>query len=125
MGLDDVDSVYVHDLEIRTDVLKQEAWVSESHESMTFDDRVTDFMYQFMKYFFNDYMEVIDYIFSGKTDWTSWPTMPLNTDGIDPSGSNVTIKNIKITNWDDAIAIKPSHQTSVVARDGCSQDIHV
>jgi polygalacturonase len=61
-----------------------------------------------MLHFFGDYVQIVDFLFEGKTDWTSWPTMPLNTDGIDPSGSNVTIKNIKITNWDDAIAVKPS-----------------
>jgi len=51
--------------------------------------------------------------------------MPLNTDGIDPAGSNVTIRNVKITNWDDAVAVKPSHKTDQVAKDGCSQDITV
>lgn len=79
-----------------------------------------------MKHFFGDYVEIVDFFFSGKTDWTSLPTMPLNTDGIDPSGSNITIKNVKITNWDDAIAIKPSHQNkSIIAKDNCSQDIYV
>jgi polygalacturonase len=35
------------------------------------------------------------------------PTFPLNTDGIDPSGTNVIIRNINITNYDDAVAVKP------------------
>lgn len=73
-----------------------------------------------MKHFFGEYEQIIDVFFSGKTDWTSWPTMPLNTDGIDPVGSNITIKNIKITNWDDAVAVKPSHNNSLIAKDGCS-----
>ena len=51
--------------------------------------------------------------------------MPLNTDGIDPAGSNVTIRNINITNFDDAVAVKPSHRAFSVAKDGCSQDITV
>ena len=55
----------------------------------------------------------------------SAPTMPLNTDGIDPSGSNVTIRNVNITNFDDAVAVKPSNKGSKVAKDGCSQDILV
>lgn len=51
--------------------------------------------------------------------------MPLNTDGIDPAGSNVTIRNVNITNYDDAVAVKPSSRAFKVAKDGCSQDITV
>ena len=51
------------------------------------------------------------------------PTMPLNTDGIDPSGSNVTIRNVNITNFDDAVAVKPSHGGFKVAKNGCSEDM--
>ena len=36
------------------------------------------------------------------------PTFPLNTDGIDPSGSNVIIRRVNITCYDDAVAVKPS-----------------
>ena len=36
-------------------------------------------------------------------------TFPLNTDGIDPAGRNMTFRRIKITNFDDAIVPKPSH----------------
>lgn len=35
------------------------------------------------------------------------PMFPLNTDGIDISGRNFTLRRIKITNWDDAIVVKP------------------
>lgn len=45
MKLTDVDSFYIHDFEIRTDVLRQKAWVSASHESNTFEDRFNDFTY--------------------------------------------------------------------------------
>jgi len=55
----------------------------------------------------------------------SMPTNPLNTDGIDPAGSNITITRVNITNFDDAIAVKPSSGRFVVAKDGCTQDIHV
>ena len=51
--------------------------------------------------------------------------MPLNTDGIDPSGSNVTIRNVKITNYDDAVAVKPGKNYYKVAKGGCAQDITV
>ena len=36
------------------------------------------------------------------------PTFPLNTDGIDPSGTNIVIRNVTITNFDDAVAVKPA-----------------
>lgn len=125
MHLTDIDSVYVHDLEIRTDILRQRGWISEEHKPNTFDERFNDFCYKFLLHFFHDYEDIINFFFSGKTEWDSWPTMPLNTDGIDPAGSNVTIRNVKITNWDDAVAVKPSQNTSLVAKDGCSQDITV
>ena len=38
---------------------------------------------------------------------TEVPLYPLNTDGIDPRASNVIIRNLTVTNFDDAIAIKP------------------
>lgn len=38
------------------------------------------------------------------------PTFPLNTDGIDPSASNVHIYNGVIDNFDDAVVFKPCHE---------------
>ena len=32
---------------------------------------------------------------------------PLNTDGIDVRGKNVLIEKVNITNYDDAVAVKP------------------
>jgi len=40
----------------------------------------------------------------------NYPTFPLNTDGIDPAGTNIHIHNVKITNFDDAVAVKPAHK---------------
>ena len=40
---------------------------------------------------------------------TGYPTYALNTDGIDPSGSNMLIRNLTITSYDDAVAVKPMH----------------
>ena len=51
------------------------------------------------------------------------PTFPLNTDGVDPAGTNVHIRNLKITNFDDAVTIKPSHRGRSIAH--CSQNILV
>jgi len=43
------------------------------------------------------------------------PTFPLNTDGIDPSGTNVLIRNISVTNFDDAVAVKPANRGYKIA----------
>jgi len=83
------------------------------------------FMFDFGMRAFGPYEWLVRTLFSGKTDFFSMPTMPLNTDGIDPAGSNVTIKNIKITNWDDAVAVKPANKGHRVSKDGCAQDITV
>jgi polygalacturonase len=37
------------------------------------------------------------------------PLFPLNTDGIDPSGLNIYIKNFTYTGYDDAVAVKPAN----------------
>jgi polygalacturonase len=51
------------------------------------------------------------------------PTYPLNTDGIDPAGSNVYIRNVTITSHDDSVAVKPSHTGFKYAI--CSENITV
>jgi polygalacturonase len=40
------------------------------------------------------------------------PIFPLNTDGIDPSGKNILIQNVRIENFDDAVAVKPQNKKS-------------
>jgi polygalacturonase len=49
----------------------------------------------------------------------------LNTDGIDPQGSNVHIRRVKITSYDDAVAVKPSDTRNVISEDKCTQNILV
>ena len=51
------------------------------------------------------------------------PTFPLNTDGIDPSGKNVLIENVTITNFDDAVAVKPSSAGDTFTN--CSQNMTI
>lgn len=50
-------------------------------------------------------------------------TFPLNTDGIDPAGSNVLIERVNIINFDDAVAVKPQHNDGEKAT--CSENIMV
>ena len=49
------------------------------------------------------------------------PTFPLNTDGIDPSGSNILIRNVNITSYDDSIAVKPANKGNKIAK--CAENI--
>ena len=51
------------------------------------------------------------------------PTFPLNTDGIDPSGKNILIERVKITNFDDAVAVKPMDKNGKIAT--CSENVMV
>lgn len=48
------------------------------------------------------------------------PIFPLNTDGIDIAGDLVYINNVSITNFDDAIAIKPLNQGNTI---NCSRNM--
>ena len=38
------------------------------------------------------------------------PTFPLNTDGIDIRGRDIVFRNMTIQNFDDAVAVKPTHR---------------
>eukprot|EP01116_Phalansterium_solitarium_P003427 TRINITY_DN14251_c0_g1_i1.p1 TRINITY_DN14251_c0_g1~~TRINITY_DN14251_c0_g1_i1.p1 ORF type:complete len:447 (+),score=149.96 TRINITY_DN14251_c0_g1_i1:347-1687(+) len=51
------------------------------------------------------------------------PIFPLNTDGIDPAGTNILIQNITVENYDDVVAVKPINQQGVIAT--CSENITV
>lgn len=50
-----------------------------------------------------------------------FPLFPLNTDGIDVSGIDVTIKHTTIKNFDDAIAIKPLNSNNTLSN--CTENI--
>jgi polygalacturonase len=50
------------------------------------------------------------------------PIFPLNTDGVDIYGRNFTFRNVKITNFDDAIVPKPSNKGH---KHVCTEDIWV
>lgn len=59
--------------------------------------------------------------FLGAAPILSWPTFPLNTDGIDIGGSNVLVENIKIKNYDDSVVTKPSHgKNDYLVKDRCT-----
>jgi hypothetical protein len=51
------------------------------------------------------------------------PTFPLNTDGIDPSGQNVLIRNVSVECFDDAVAVKPCNGGCRYSK--CSQNVTV
>eukprot|EP01006_Ploeotia_vitrea_P046039 TRINITY_DN66990_c2_g1_i1.p1 TRINITY_DN66990_c2_g1~~TRINITY_DN66990_c2_g1_i1.p1 ORF type:complete len:475 (+),score=271.71 TRINITY_DN66990_c2_g1_i1:34-1458(+) len=51
------------------------------------------------------------------------PTFPLNTDGIDPRGIDGVFVNLTITNFDDAVAVKPQNGGSHYSH--CSENMFV
>lgn len=125
MDLNDVDSIYVHDLEIYVDILRQRSSVSKGHEVFkSFEDQLINFLRALLKHSLGKYEKAFKTLIGERTE-LSWPTMPLNTDGIDPTGSNILIENVNITNFDDAVAVKPGHRTDKISRHGCSENIVV
>lgn len=66
--------------------------------------------------------EVIDLI-PGLDLKLELPTFPLNTDGFDIWGRNMTFRRIKITNFDDAIVPKPTY-SSPGNLFNCTEDIY-
>lgn len=65
-------------------------------------------------------IKLFDSVIKGNFDF-ELPVNPLNTDGIDPDGKNMTFRRIKITNFDDVIVPKPS--TNISQFTDCTQDI--
>ena len=116
----DIDSFYLHDFEIFVDILKQqEIMTSSKADDFTEAPSVTDLL-------LTANLDDLYNTLVGSKTVLSMPTMPLNTDGIDPYGSNITIRRVNFTNFDDAVAIKPMYKgRAVVAKGDCSQDILV
>jgi polygalacturonase len=51
------------------------------------------------------------------------PTFPLNTDGIDIAGKDIYFRNLTITNFDDAVAVKPTNSKGLFSN--CTENILV
>lgn len=84
--------------------------------------------------YFHDYEIHIDYkgqlelerlLFghNGDRKGITLPMFPLNTDGLDVQGKNMVIERMNITNFDDAVAIKPSNTANKYAT--CTENIIV
>ena len=135
--LGNTNSVHIHDLEINTAVIKQRGSMLRGEQ---IDFGLPANLSQFEKAVFNltvlalnQYLDempeaVKDGVRSylGAAPVFSWPTFPLNTDGIDIGGSNVLIENNKIKNYDDSVVPKPSHgKNDYLVKDRCTQDFLV
>ena len=124
MHLQDIDQMYVHDLEIFVDILRQKSSVSKGHkESMSFENKIVDMLRALLDRSFGKYNQAFGTLWGARTEF-SWPTMPLNTDGIDASGTNVLIENVNITNFDDAVAVKPV-KNAITSKSNCTENIEV
>lgn len=51
-----------------------------------------------------------------------YPMFPLNTDGVDPSGVDIVIENLRVENYDDAVAVKPNNAAN---RSPCTDGVTV
>jgi len=96
LWLEDIDNAWVHDFEIHVDTKGQ--------------------------------LELGKLLFGESNGFTTLnnhtlPIFPLNTDGVDPHGTNILIERLNITNFDDAVAIKPCHKNFKIAH--CSSNITV
>jgi len=69
-----------------------------------------------------DLMDLIEQVADENGHEIMAPMFPFNTDGIDLNGRNFTLRNIKITNFDDAIVAKPTNRGKRIS---CTTDMHV
>ncbi|CUG78731.1 glycoside hydrolase family 28, putative [Bodo saltans] len=51
------------------------------------------------------------------------PMFPLNTDGIDIAGENITVRHCSVQNFDDSVCIKPANKNYNLTT--CSQNMHI
>jgi hypothetical protein len=58
MELNDVDSVYIHDLEIMVDILKQKESYTKVKETESFQDQLEDFTMNLIQFFLGEYSSV-------------------------------------------------------------------
>jgi len=102
-------------------------WMNAAYYNLNVRD-VNDFYFHDFEIYTDIWGQMVLGQFFGQHDWMgnglfSMPTFPLNTDGIDPAGSNILIERVKITNFDDAVAVKPAHNDG--ERATCSENIMV
>ena len=57
----------------------------------------------------------------GKLTEFELPTFPLNTDGIDVRGRNIHVTECSVTNFDDALCVKPLTKMNIISQ--CSENI--
>ena len=113
LNLEHVMDVIIRNISIHVDVGKQRELFLKSHKWLPLGNSTHGLLSIFKDYIAEpvlkkiterDLPEELEKILEA----LGVPTFPLNTDGIDPSGRNVLIENVTITNFDDAVAVKPS-----------------
>lgn len=112
----DVDSVNIHDIAIETQIFKQSGSMLRGVDKAlalpdtagSFEQKVFDLLCSLIGQHLGDYVTALRRI-GGSAPVVSWPTMPLNTDGIDAGGSNIRVENTTIRNYDDAVVPKPAN----------------
>ena len=95
LELKDVDGVHIHDMEIHVDMKGQ----LEISKLLLGEEGFID------------------------GDGITLPMFPFNTDGIDTHARNMLIERVNVTNFDDAVAVKPCHSGYSICK--CSENIVV
>ena len=127
LKLDNIMNVVIRNISIFVDVDKQKelfqkslCWLPLGNSTHGMVSKIKEYIPEkILKTLDSDLPEELEKILEA----LGIPTFPLNTDGIDPSGKNVLIENVTITNFDDAVAVKPSSGGDAFTN--CSQNMTI
>ena len=112
LKLDNVMNVVIRNISIYVDVGKQKELFQKSRSWLPLGNSTHGLISKVKEYIPENVLERLERDLPEELEKIlealGIPTFPLNTDGIDPSGKNVLIENVTITNFDDAVAVKPS-----------------
>lgn len=112
LKLDHIMNVVVRNITIYVDVGKQKELFQKSLNWLPLGNRTHGLISKIKEHIPEQMLKLLDSDLPDELEKIlealGIPTFPLNTDGIDPSGKNVLIENVTITNYDDAVAVKPS-----------------
>jgi polygalacturonase len=99
-----------------SNILIEELTMLDSPRFNVYCDNILNLEVRYMTIWINTYKQMElqkKHIYTNRINKTNSsklpPMFPFNTDGIDFSGKNILIHNNNISNYDDTIAVKPTH----------------
>lgn len=94
---------------VRNCLIEGVSWINSPRYHMNLID-IDSFLIQDLEIYVDVlYQNSLMKLLGSVSDFISGLPFPLNTDGIDPAGTNITVRNVKITNFDDAVVVKPAN----------------